>query len=76
MTENTLVKQYEAMLARAKQALDLLTEADDNASKICNLNRINHRQASIMTGHFYQALLPLRELVEYLEKAVNTAGEG
>lgn len=66
-TKLNKAKELERIRANAKKALNTLTAADYNAAELMNRDLLDDKQGSAMTTYFLRALVPLRELIEYLE---------
>lgn len=60
-----------SILGNAQKALNLLTEADALASELSYRGLLDYKKASAMAKYFFNALQPLRELIEYVEKEEN-----
>ena len=60
-------KELDRIRESAKKALILLTTAEYNAFELSNRNLLDHKQARAISTYFDRALMPTRELIEYLE---------
>lgn len=56
------------ILGNVQKALSLLTEADNLATELSDRGLLNYKKASAMATYFLRVLMPLRELIEYVEK--------
>ena len=56
------------ILGNAQKALNLLIEADDLATELSGRGLLDYKKASAMTTYFLRAIMPLRELIDYVEK--------
>ena len=57
-----------SILGNAQKALSLLTEADDMASDLGGRGLLDYKKSSAMAKYILRVLMPLRELIEYVEK--------
>lgn len=57
-----------SILGNAQKALSLLTEADDMASDLGGRGLLDYKKSSAIAKYFLRVLMPLRELIEYVEK--------
>lgn len=64
-------KELERIRFAAGKALILLTEAEYNTAELSNRNLLDHMQSRSISTYFDRALMPLRELIEYLEGLEN-----
>ena len=64
-------KELERIRANTKKALIALAAADYNVVELMNRDLLDYKQGSAMTKYFLRALMPLRELIEYLESFEN-----
>ena len=60
-------KELDRIRESAKKALILLTTAEYNACELSNRNLLDYKQARAISTYFDRALMPTRELIEYLE---------
>jgi len=60
-------KELDRIRESAKKALILLTTAEYNACELSNRNLLDYKQARTISTYFDRALMPTRELIEYLE---------
>jgi len=56
------------ILGNAQGALTLLIEADELAIDLSNRGLLDYKKSSAMATYFLRAIMPLRELIEYLGK--------
>ena len=70
-TKLNKAKELERIRAKAKKALIALAAADYNVVELMNRDLLDYKQGSAMTKYFLRALMPLRELIEYLESFEN-----
>ena len=56
------------ILGNAQKALNLLTEADDLATELSGRGLLDYKKSSALSTYCLRALMPLRELIEYVEK--------
>ena len=64
-----------SILGNAQKALTLLTEADDLATELSGRGLLDYKKSSALSTYFLRALMPLRELIEYLERETTTWSE-
>ena len=57
-----------SILGNAQKALTLLVEADELATYLSSRGLLDYRKSSVMATYFLRAIMPLRELIEYVEK--------
>ncbi len=67
-------KRIEQIRFTAEKALILLTNAEYSAAELSNSNLLDHKQARVISTYFDRALMPTRELIEYLESLGNEPG--